>query len=147
MELIGELIGGRRGSRTGCREWIYVVVHRSHGPWTHVYVAVEFPGRNGTEIRLIRVMAGDRLGEARAWALAMWGEDVIGRRKADDDLYRRGLVWCRRNLPAGKGESSIADTGAGYPDRRRPTVPVPSLPVESAFAGIRAEHREEVSQG
>jgi hypothetical protein len=68
IELIGSL---RRGTgRDADREvWVYVVVHRSHGLWTHLYDVVESPGRSRSEIRLIRIMAGDRLAEARAWAL------------------------------------------------------------------------------
>ena len=52
------------------RQWIYVAVHRGHGVWTHVYDVVHLPGAFGEEIRLIRVLPGDRRDEARSWALA-----------------------------------------------------------------------------
>jgi hypothetical protein len=76
MELIGRCDGtGRNMDR---RDWIYVAVHRSYGLWTHVYDVVRLPGCSRTEIRLIRVMAGDRLDEARAWALAAREDDPAG---------------------------------------------------------------------
>jgi hypothetical protein len=67
-----ELIGfTHRTSRHAERqEWIYVAVHRRHGVWTHVYEVVHLTGAFGDEIRLIRVMPGDRRTEARSWALA-----------------------------------------------------------------------------
>jgi hypothetical protein len=73
-----ELIGfthttGRHADR---QEWIYVAVHRRHGVWTHVYEVVHLTGAFGNEIRLIRVMPGDRRAEARSWALARKGNET-----------------------------------------------------------------------
>ena len=77
IELIGAAHGtGRHAER---QEWIYVAVHRRHGVWTHVYDVVHLPGAFGDEIRLIRVMPGDRRAEARSWALA----------KREDRTYRQ----------------------------------------------------------
>ena len=77
-----ELIGfthttGRHAER---QEWIYVAVHRRHGVWTHVYDVVHRPGPFGKEIRLIRVLPGDRQDEARSWALAVKGSKLTGAR-------------------------------------------------------------------
>jgi hypothetical protein len=60
------------------REWIYVAVHRGHGLWTHVYEVVNLDGAFGDEIRLIRVMPGDRRDDARSWALARKGNVLTG---------------------------------------------------------------------
>jgi len=65
MELIAT------GSVADHREWIYVVVHRSYGLWTHIYDVVELPDCSRMEIRLIRIMAGDRIDEARVWAQSL----------------------------------------------------------------------------
>lgn len=94
LELIGFGTGTDR--RSGYREWIFVALHRTHGDWTHVYDVVLSPGRLGTEIRLIRVLPGDRRAEARAWAMAARGDDLCRRGGGGDrSLYGRGLVWCR----------------------------------------------------
>jgi hypothetical protein len=67
IELVGSAQGtGRHADR---QEWVYVAVHRGHGLWTHVYDVVHLPGAFGEEIRLIRVLRGDRRAEARNWAL------------------------------------------------------------------------------
>lgn len=52
------------------RGTVYVVVHRRFGLWTHVYRVLEEnqPGR--MLVHLDKVFAGDRLGEAREWALS-----------------------------------------------------------------------------
>jgi hypothetical protein len=77
IELIGSTQGtGRHAER---HEWIYVAVHRGHGVWTHIYDVVHLPGAFGDEIRLIRVMPGDRQDEARSWALAKRGSEFTGR--------------------------------------------------------------------
>jgi hypothetical protein len=48
------------------------------------------------EIRLIRVMPGDRQEEARSWVLAVKGNDFCGRTtEVDRSLYGRGLAWYR----------------------------------------------------
>ena len=76
IELIGFARGtGRHAER---RQWIYVAVHRGHGLWTHVYDVVHLPGPFGEEIRLIRVLPGDRRNEARSWALARKGQELTG---------------------------------------------------------------------
>ena len=77
IELIGSARGtGRHAER---RQWIYVAVHRGHGLWTHVYDVVHHPGPFGEEIRLIRVLPGDRRDEARSWALAAKGKRLAGK--------------------------------------------------------------------
>jgi hypothetical protein len=84
------------GSKTNRQEWIYVAVHRSNGVWTHVYDVVRLRGCTRPEIRLIRVMPGDRQEEARSWALAVKGNDLCGRTtETDRSLYGRGLSWYR----------------------------------------------------
>jgi hypothetical protein len=94
IELIS--FGHGRGRNADRQEWIYVAVHRSHGLWTHVYDVVRIPGCPSAEIRLIRVMAGDRRTEARSWAMVAKGNDLCGRSgNVDRSLYGRGLVWCR----------------------------------------------------
>jgi hypothetical protein len=56
----------RRGRQHA--ESLYVVVHRRYGTWTHVYaIGTERP-RNRTEVRLLKVLAGDRLAEALSLA-------------------------------------------------------------------------------
>ena len=81
-----ELIGAARrtGRHADCREWTYVAVHRGHGLWTHVYDVVQLPGPFGNEIRLIRVLPGDRRAEARSWALARKERILPARPKAGD---------------------------------------------------------------
>jgi hypothetical protein len=74
-----ELIGSGRGTGRHAErlQWIYVAVHRGHGVWTHVYDVVHLPGPFGKEIRLIRVLPGDRRDEARSWALAVKGANLL----------------------------------------------------------------------
>jgi hypothetical protein len=79
IELIGCTHG--TGRHAGRQEWIYVAVHRGYGVWTHVYDVVQLPGAFGDEIRLIRVMPGDRQEEARSWALARRGNELTGAAK------------------------------------------------------------------
>ncbi|UEM24899.1 hypothetical protein JL100_034750 (plasmid) [Skermanella mucosa] len=106
LELIG--FGKGTGCRSGFREWIYVALHRTYGDWTHVYDVVLRPGCLDAEIRLIRVMPGDRRGEARSWAMAARGNDLRGRAAGpDDSLYGRGLAWCR---PYPEGGRAFQDT-------------------------------------
>ncbi|HEV7370081.1 hypothetical protein [Arenibaculum sp.] len=50
-------------------EALYVVVHRRHGTWTHVYAIEAGTGRDRREVRLLRVLEGDRLDEAVHWAV------------------------------------------------------------------------------
>jgi hypothetical protein len=76
IELIGSAHG--TGHHAERREWVYVAVHRGHGLWTHVYDVVHHPGPFGEEIRLIRVLPGDRRDEARSWALAAKGKRLAG---------------------------------------------------------------------
>jgi len=76
IELIGSTQG--TGRHAGRQQWIYVAVHRGHGVWTHVYDVVHHPGPFGKEIRLIRVLPGDRRDEARSWALAVKGSKPTG---------------------------------------------------------------------
>jgi hypothetical protein len=76
IELIGFTY--RTSRRAERQEWIYVAVHRGHGTWTHVYEVVQLTGAFGDEIRLIRVMPGDRRADARYWALARKGNVLTG---------------------------------------------------------------------
>jgi hypothetical protein len=87
-----ELIGAARGTgrHVDRREWTYVAVHRSHGLWTHVYDVVHLPGAFGEEIRLIRVLPGDRRAEARSWALAVKGKDLADTAEQGDSSARAG---------------------------------------------------------
>lgn len=56
----------RRGRRLV--ESLYAVVHRRYGVWTHLYAIVAESPRNRTEVRLLKVLAGDRLAEALSLA-------------------------------------------------------------------------------
>jgi len=75
-----ELIAG--GSRATLREpdrweWVFAVVHRCHGTWTHLYLVVESPRRGRPEIHLSRVFEGDRIEEARRFAVADWMRPIF----------------------------------------------------------------------
>jgi hypothetical protein len=86
IELVGSAQGtGRHADR---QEWVYVAVHRSHGLWTHVYDVVHLPGAFGEEIRLIRVLPGDRRVEARNWALSAKTGKFTFTAEADEDAVR-----------------------------------------------------------
>jgi hypothetical protein len=76
IELIGSTQG--TGRHAGRQQWIYVAVHRRHGVWTHVYHVVHLPGAFSDEIRLMRVIPGDRRDDARSWALARKGKETAG---------------------------------------------------------------------
>jgi hypothetical protein len=100
---------GRNADR---QEWIFVAVHRSDGVWTHVYDVVRLRGCMSPEIRLIRVMPGDRQEEARSWVLAVKGNDFRGRTtEVDRSLYGRGLAWYRplRTLDDSEGVARDKD--------------------------------------
>lgn len=49
---------------------IYVVVHRSHGVWTHVYRVAQDPRAEKLAVFIERVMPGDQAGAACDWARA-----------------------------------------------------------------------------
>ncbi|GEO43750.1 hypothetical protein SAE02_78980 [Skermanella aerolata] len=86
IELVGSARGtGRYADR---QEWVYVAVHRGHGLWTHVYDVVHLPGAFGEEIRLIRVLRGDRRVEARKWALTAKTGKFNFTAEADEDAVR-----------------------------------------------------------
>lgn len=55
-----------RGDAAG--EGVFVVVHRRFGTFTHVYRTRVCRRSGRTEVHLLRVLAGERLLEARAWA-------------------------------------------------------------------------------
>ncbi len=60
-----------RGTRSATRsETVAVAVHRRFGVFTHVYVAVASPVRGEAAVHLVRVLEGERVGEAVDWALA-----------------------------------------------------------------------------
>ncbi|WP_431855901.1 hypothetical protein [Azospirillum sp.] len=50
------------------RGTVYVVVHRRFGLWTHVYRVLEEDRPGRMLVHLDKVLAGDRLDEARDWA-------------------------------------------------------------------------------
>jgi hypothetical protein len=52
-------------------------VHRCHGTWTHLYLVVESARRGRPEIYLSRVFEGDRIEEARRFAVADWVRPVF----------------------------------------------------------------------
>jgi hypothetical protein len=108
IELID--FGCGTGLKADRQEWIYVAVHRSDGVWTHVYDVVRLRGCMRPEIRLIRVMPGDRQEEARSWVLAVKGNDFCGRTtEMDRSLYGRGLVWYRPLRTASDSEGAARD--------------------------------------
>jgi hypothetical protein len=72
------------------QEWIYVAVHRRHGLWTHVYEVVQLTGAFSDEIRLIRVLPGDRRNDARSWALARKGQELTGVAEGGGDTASAG---------------------------------------------------------
>jgi len=76
VELIA---GGSRGTarEPDRREWVFAVVHRCHGTWTHLYLVVESARRGRPEIYLSRVFEGDRIEEARRFAVADWVRPVF----------------------------------------------------------------------
>jgi len=78
VDTIELIAGGSRPTRRhpDRREWLYAVVHRSHGVWTHLYTVIDQPGIGSAEIHLIRIYAGDCLEQARLWALARWCRPV-----------------------------------------------------------------------
>lgn len=47
---------------------IYVVVHRSHGAWTHVYRVVRDPRPGRLAVFVEKVIEGDHVAAACAWA-------------------------------------------------------------------------------
>ena len=61
---------GRGRDRRGRDGLVYVVVHRSHGVWTHVYRVVRDPRSARLAVFVERVIEGDRLAAACDWAWA-----------------------------------------------------------------------------
>ena len=60
-----------RGRDRCCRGGlVYVVVHRSHGAWTHVYRVVRDPRSARLAVFVERAIEGDRLAAACEWAWA-----------------------------------------------------------------------------
>ena len=56
--------------RRGRGGLVYVVVHRGHGVWTHVYRVVRDPRSARPMVCVERVIEGDRLSAACDWAWA-----------------------------------------------------------------------------
>lgn len=54
-------------SDPGRAERFYVVLHRDHGPWTHVYCAVQSSRRDRVQVHLLRLWQGDCRSQACAW--------------------------------------------------------------------------------
>ncbi|HYG87099.1 MAG TPA: hypothetical protein VD978_12645 [Azospirillum sp.] len=52
------------------RATLHVVVHRRYGAWTHVYRVLQEEQPNRLLVHLDKVFEGDRVAEARRWALA-----------------------------------------------------------------------------
>lgn len=64
----------QRMRRPRTRESVAIVLHRTHGAWTHVYrIAAEPSGR--VLVHLERVLSGDAADEAATWAGTRFGID------------------------------------------------------------------------
>jgi len=113
-----ELIGAARGTgrHADCREWTYVAVHRGHGLWTHVYDVVQLPGPFGNEIRLIRVLPGDRRAEARSWALTVksLGHKPLGHKPLGHKPLGHGLGAESSQGAAGTGGGRTRSATSGH---------------------------------
>lgn len=66
---IGECPPGSGGRRDHGGS-IHVVVHRNHGDWTHVYRVQQNGRSDRLQVHLLKVYEGERVAEARGWALA-----------------------------------------------------------------------------
>ena len=65
----------QRMRRPRAPETVAIVLHRTHGAWTHVYrIAAEPSGR--VLVHLERVLPGEATDEAMAWAATRFGIDV-----------------------------------------------------------------------
>lgn len=62
------LVVGPHDDVLGLRGDLYVVVHRRFGTFTHVYRTERCRRTGRTQVHLLRVLAGERLIEGRAWA-------------------------------------------------------------------------------
>ena len=67
--LVGPCPPPRKGGRyVGAS--VHVVVHRSHGAWTHVYRVLQEARPDRLLVHLDKVFEGERAAEARIWALS-----------------------------------------------------------------------------
>lgn len=66
---IGECPQGTGGRRDHGGS-LHVVVHRNHGDWTHVYRVQHSERSDRLQVHLLKVFEGERIAEARGWALA-----------------------------------------------------------------------------
>jgi len=81
----------REGSgRRGKPGLIYVVVHRSHGIWTHVYRVVEDSGARRLAVFIEKVIEGDRMEAACEWARASFAKPGAAPSSSVDDSPGRG---------------------------------------------------------
>ncbi len=60
----------RRAGNRGGDDSLHIVVHRSHGSWTHVYRVQQGEQSGRLHVHLLKVYEGERVLEARNWALA-----------------------------------------------------------------------------
>lgn len=58
-----------RAGRRGAEDSVHIVVHRNHGCWTHLYRVERDQRADRLQVHLLRVYEGDRVHEARSWAL------------------------------------------------------------------------------
>lgn len=66
---VGECPPGA-GARREAGGSLHVVVHRNHGDWTHVYRVQQNERADRLQVHLLKVFEGERIAEARGWALA-----------------------------------------------------------------------------
>jgi hypothetical protein len=60
----------RRAGGRDLDDSLHVVVHRSHGDWTHVYRVQQGEPSDRLQVHLLKVYEGERVPEARDWTLS-----------------------------------------------------------------------------
>jgi hypothetical protein len=80
---------------------IYVVVHRSHGIWTHVYRVVQDRGPGRLAVFIEKVIEGDQVPAACGWARASFAPPGTRPASGVDD-----------GSPAGSHRNWAAEAGA-----------------------------------
>ncbi|CAO3427751.1 hypothetical protein [Azospirillum endophyticum] len=66
----GRRPAGCRMAGRGNNDSVHVVVHRSHGHWTHVYRVQQEGAPDRLQVHLLKVYEGECAPEAQRWALA-----------------------------------------------------------------------------
>ena len=92
-----------------------MAIHRGHGLWTHVYEVVNLDGAFSDEIRLIRVMPGDRRNDARSWVLARRGQELPAWPKGGDDASAGIQLTRHRSKDASYTPLLDSIRGSGQP--------------------------------